>query len=243
LVSLHVGDRPEHVIEKRRRLCAALNLDFDRYRVPREVGGDAVRIVSSGEAGAGRDRLENWIPKTDALVVAEPGITIAITAADCAPIVIYDPDNHVGALVHAGGTGTSAAIAAKAVRFLEAKCAGRPAALLAGVGPAIGPCCYEITEDIAAQISAGFPYPAPVVQQRGGRWYANLEDANRQQLLASGLSGDHIDVCGLCTACRTDEFYSDRKEGRPTGRFVAFLCLRRFASTARGRSGLACCPA
>ncbi|UCH33108.1 MAG: peptidoglycan editing factor PgeF [Armatimonadota bacterium] len=225
-LSLHVGDSPERVIENRRRLCLALDLDFRKYTVPQEIGGDAIHVVSDRDAGAGRVTLEDWIPGTDALVVAEPGITIAITVADCAPIVLYDAENHIGALVHAGGSGTSAAIAAKAVRFLAAQCGSRPAALLAGIGPAIGPCCYEVTEEIARDVSAGFPYREPVVQQRNGRWYANLEEANRQQLVESGLDEDRVERCGLCTACRTDEFYSDRQEGRPTGRFVAVLCLR-----------------
>jgi len=87
-----------------------------------------------------------------------------------------------------------------------------------GVGPAIGRCCYQVSEEVARAVG--------VAERRERKWYADLAEANRRQLLAAGVREGNIELSGICTACHADEFFSERKLGRPTGRFAAFVALR-----------------
>ncbi|UCC68356.1 MAG: peptidoglycan editing factor PgeF [Armatimonadota bacterium] len=226
-LGLHVDDDPERVIENRRRVCQVLGVDFERCTFAQQVHGDSIRMVTAAEAGAGRARFEDGIPKTDGLVVGEPGVTVAVLVADCVPILLYDPENHVGAAVHAGWCGTARGIAARAVRLLAEECGSRPAALIVALGPAIGSCCYQVGAEVVAGLTRGFDYQEPVAERRGGNWHADLAKANLQQLTTVGVLAKNIEPSGVCTSCDSAEFYSDRKLGRPTGRFGAFISLRR----------------
>ena len=217
-VGLHVGDDCEAVVENRRRVCRALGVEFEGCTFAQQVHGDRICEVSGGQVGAGRTRFVDGIPETDGLVVAGPGAAVAVVVADCVPMMMYDPERHVGGVVHAGWRGTAAGIAGKAVRFLGERCGSRPEAVLAGVGPAIGPCCYEVSEEVAGKVG--------VAEVRDGKWYADLAEANRGQLCGAGVRAESIEVAGMCTACHSEEFYSERRLGRPTGRFGAFLALR-----------------
>jgi YfiH family protein len=142
------------------------------------------------------------------------------------PLLFYDPVQHVGAAVHAGWRGTAAGIAGAAVRYLRERAGCRPDDLRVGLGPAIGPCCYQVSADVAQQLSTAFPYAQPVASVRDGAWYLDLPLANRQQLLAAGVTEKQCEEAGICTACHADEFFSERKLGRPTGRISAFVLLR-----------------
>ena len=225
-LGLHVGDDGERVIENRRRVCRALGVDFDATTFAQHVHGANVHMVQVEEAGAGRTRFEDGIPDADGLVLNEPGVTVVVLAADCVPILLYDPDNHITAAVHAGSRGTAAGIAHRAVRFLVEECGSRGAALVAGVGPAIGPCCCRVNRDMVEALLRGFDYTEPVAEKREGGWCYDLARANVQQLTAGGMVPENIECAGICNSCQSDEFYSDLKLGRPTGRFGAFASLR-----------------
>ena len=149
----------------------------------------------------------------DGLVVTRPGPVVAVLSVDCVPIILYHPARHVGAVVHVGWRGTAAGIAARAVDFLHARCGCDPSELRVGLGPSIGPCCYQVSRPVAEEIAAGFAYSAPVVAGRHDSWWADLASANRQQLLARGVPAANLEAAGLCTACHSRAFFSERKLG------------------------------
>ncbi len=224
-LALHVGDGAHHVIENRRRVCASLGLDFRTLTFAQQVHADAVRVVTRDQAGAGRERFEDGIPQADGLVAAESGIALAVVVADCVPLIFYDPTNRVIGAVHAGWRGTAAGIAAKIVRCLAEEFGTAPGDLVVGLGPAIGSCCYRVSAEVIEALNQS-GYPAPVAERRGESWFADLAAANQQQLAAAGLAADKIELSGICTSCNHDEFFSERKLGRPTGRFAAIVALR-----------------
>lgn len=233
-LGLHVGDDPEAVIENRRRVCAAVGADFQAYTVSAQVHGANVALVAPVQVGAGRLDLTDAIPDVDGLVILQPGVMVSVLSADCVPLIFYDPARHVGAVVHAGWRGTAAGIAGRTVHFLEDQCSCRPEDLLVGLGPSIGPCCYEVSEEVARRVaeSAGVGTLAGPPASGGRRQvgnlshhYADLAGASRRQLLAAGVHAEHVEDCGLCTSCHAEEFFSERKLGRPTGRFSTFALL------------------
>lgn len=162
----------------------------------------------------------------DALVTNLPGITLLVRVADCVPILLYDPVSRVVAAVHAGWKGTLAGIVSAAVREMMSRYGSRPSDLLAGIGPSIGPCCFEVGEDVAGRFRSGFAGAGRCMMMNCRSITIDLPEANRLQLLGSGVLPGNIEVAGLCTSCRSDIFFSHRGEQGKTGRFGLFAGLR-----------------
>jgi YfiH family protein len=190
-----------------------------------------------------------WTPeslhKADALITCEPGIALALSFADCAPILLYDPVKHVLALVHGGWRGTARGVVMASVEAMIRYSGCRPDNIYAGIGPAIGSCCYEITESIYQLFTGQLQFDeAPTRQayrkrvresvvctrlrlaEREGL-YLDLSSTNRNQLLMCDLLPEHIEVAGICTGCNTDRFFSHRKEQGKTGRFPVIVALSK----------------
>jgi YfiH family protein len=139
--------------------------------------------------------------------------------ADCTPVLLADPERRVVAAVHAGWRGSAVRAAGAAVEALLDAFGSRPQDIVAGIGPAVGPCCYTVGQD--------------VVEAFGDRSELFSEDqkldlwtANRQALIEAGVPADQIEVAGICTQCQADRFFSHRaNQGQPAGRFAAVIRL------------------
>jgi YfiH family protein len=147
--------------------------------------------------------------------------------ADCTPVWLYDPVQRAIGLAHAGWRGTVVGAARATVAAMQSAYGCRPADLLAGIGPAIGPCCYEVGEDVAQAIDGAFSEAAGrlLSPQTNGKWHLDLWAANRHTLMQAGVQ--QIEVAGICTACHTDEWFSHRAERGRTGRIGALIGLKR----------------
>ena len=167
--------------------------------------------------------------EADALVTSRAGQPLAIFTADCVPLVLCDPVGQRVAAVHAGWRGTAAGVARVALEALVARGA-RPADVLVALGPAIGPCCYEIDAPVVDRLAATFPSRAPgwLAPRGPGKWLLDLWRANRDQLVDAGVPAEGIDVLGLCTYCRPELFYSYRRgEHGPGARLVTLVAPAR----------------
>lgn len=205
-----VGDDPDRVAENWRRLEAATGLVFARVR---QVHG-ARAVLAGAPTGPGEE--------ADAVLSATPGLAACVSVADCVPVLLADPATGTVAAVHAGWRGTAAGAAAAGVRALLGRGA-RPGDLLAAVGPSIGPCCYEVSPDLAGRFRAEL---GPETVREGPRPRLDLWRANRLGLLGAGMSPERIEVLGRCTACEAPTFYSHRRDGGRTGRQAAFIAPR-----------------
>jgi YfiH family protein len=212
-----VGDEPTAVAENHRRICRALGVDAASIASGYQVHGASVALIGSQDRGRVR-------PETDVLLTDRPGIPLMQRFADCVPLVLYDPVRRAVGLAHAGWRGTAQGVAIRAVRAMGQAFGSRPGDVVAGVGPSIGPCCYEIGPEVTARIRAGFQEgDGWLVPQITGAIHLDLWAANRQQLEAAGVG--QTEVSGLCTACHTDEFFSHRAEKGRTGRFGVLAVL------------------
>jgi YfiH family protein len=158
----------------------------------------------------------------DAAVTSIRGIILAVQTADCVPILIADKEGRLVAAVHAGWRGTAARIAETTVSRVIVKFGAQPANLVAAIGPHIGPCCYEVGEEVAA----AFPDAASIERRR--EWtkpHLNLSEANRRQLLSQGIPEANIDITSLCTKCRDDLFHSYRRDGTRMGHLLSVIGL------------------
>ncbi len=218
------GDAPGSV--RRRIAVVAGTLDFDPDCVccAMQVHGDSVQCVNV------MPKADSAAPcrvcgEHDALITDRPGITLLIRVADCVPIVLYDPVRRVVAVVHAGWKGTVADIAAATVLRMAVHYGCRAGDILAGIGPSIGPCCFEVGEDVADQFLNTFFGDNCVLAGKGAA-RVDLPGANRAALLRSGVLPGNIEMSGYCTACSLDIFFSHRGEQGDTGRFGLFAGLR-----------------
>ncbi|HSL48775.1 MAG TPA: peptidoglycan editing factor PgeF [Candidatus Deferrimicrobiaceae bacterium] len=181
----------------------------------RQVHGAAVlRVERGGLAGP-----------ADALATGRPGLPLAISTADCLPIVLYDARAGRLAAVHAGWRGTVQAVARAAVAELVA--AGSAATeLVVAIGPSIGPCCYEVDAPVIDRFEAAFPgaREAWFLPKGPGKWMLDLWRANVDQLIGAGVPPERVDLLRLCTGCRPDLLFSYRRE-KGAGRLVAVAAL------------------
>jgi len=149
----------------------------------------------------------------DALVTNEPHNWIGIRTADCVPILIADPDHRAVATVHAGWRGTVASIATHTIDRLTREYGSEPRRLLVAIGPAIGPCCFEVGPEVALQFHSSSRT-------------VDLPDENRKRLLDAGIPTERIDVIRLCTVCTgPGQFHSFRRDRDQSGRMVSAICI------------------
>ena len=163
-------------------------------------------------------------PRADGAVTGRPFLFLVVKTADCLPLLLADPDRRGVAAVHCGWRGTAQGIAEKAVRLLQERCGCDPRSLRAGLGPCIGPSCYEVGEDVRqAFLRGSLPLdvfrPAPGGR---GKYFLDLAAANVFQLKRAGLQESHLGLSGLCTHCRPD-FCSYRRDPVQAGRSINFI--------------------
>lgn len=163
-----------------------------------------------------RDREET----ADALVSAERGLSIGVRTADCVPLLLLDSRTHAVGAIHAGWRGTAAQIVRRTIEKLQADFRSDPQDIYAAIGPCIRACCYEVSADVAAQLSR---WPASVVQPAASKPHVELAAANRAQLIESGLRPARVFDSELCTSCRLDRFFSFRREPQNTGRMLSAI--------------------
>jgi YfiH family protein len=160
-------------------------------------------------------------PPADAAVANEPGLLLGIETADCLPVLVVDPRRRAVAAAHAGWRGTAAGVARAAVDALVRAGSDR-ADLIAALGPGIGPCCYEVGDELQSTFAPEFFRPGP-----RGRAHLDVRAANRRQLEEAGLRPDRIHSVDDCTYCRSDLYHSYRRNGRAAGRMINFVGFAR----------------
>ncbi len=206
-----VGDEPGRVARNWALLERETGLSFARVR---QVHG--ARVVRADAAGTSGE-------EADVVVSRAPGLAACVSVADCVPVLLADPETGAVAAVHAGWRGTLARAAVEGVRALAAEAGAPPGRLLACVGPAIGPCCYEVSPELAARFRAELD-PGVVVEAARPR--LDLWAANALLLRAAGLGATRVEVLCRCTSCERELFFSHRRDGGQTGRQTAFIAPR-----------------
>lgn len=167
---------------------------------------------------ATEERIGKEAPDGDALTTDRPHLLIAVSTADCVPVLLFDPVHRAVSAIHAGWRGTVLNISGKAVREMALRYGSEPSTLLAGIGPCIGPCCYEVGEEVWGEIERVYdPGPEIVIHEDAGKTMVDLARLNALQLSEAGLNPDKIGFSGLCTACLPGLFYSYRRDKKTNG--------------------------
>jgi YfiH family protein len=178
----------------------------------KQIHSDIVHSIeepcSSTELGSG-----------DALMTASPSVTVSIRTADCVPILLADPRSRSVAAVHAGWKGTQQQIVRRTVEAMVREFGAVASNIRAAIGPAIGPCCYEVSQDVAEQFAQYLPEWSGT-----GKTHLPLARFNRWQLIEAGVPAQNIDLDELlCTRCDPTRFESFRRDGELSGRMHAVI--------------------
>jgi len=197
----HVGDEPERVAENRRRLQAALGLPAPPCWLEQ----------THGTAVADADHCSTT-PRADAAIATRPGAVCAVLTADCLPVVISSGRGERIGVAHAGWRGLLAGVIGRTVERLQQS----DDSLMAWLGPAIGPECFEVGEEVRTAFIAADPGAADAFRPSpAGRWLADLYALARRTLSQHGVhavyGGEH------CTFTDANRFFSYRRDG-VTGR-------------------------
>jgi hypothetical protein len=212
-LSFSVGDRAERVAGNRKRVRKMLALPA--LTSLKQVHGTEAVVISNGKR-----RDTTGTPETetgDILLTDRPGQGLLIKQADCQSVILCDPQRRAVANLHCGWRGNVRGVIGEGVRKMQALYGSDPAALLAALGPSLGPCCAEF-------IHYKEELPPEAWQYQVRPFYFDHWEWSRDQLRAAGVRGENIALAGICTACNTEEFYSYRKE-KVTGRFGTVVGL------------------
>ena len=165
-------------------------------------------------AGRGHASMTDALPGTDGLICTAPGVVLMAHAADCTILFFFDPVKRCIGLAHAGWRGAVAGMGPLMVEALL-KLGCRPQNIRAALAPTIGPCCYQVGENVIEQVPQ--EWRAQVIHRAAAAYYFDLPELQRLQLQAAGIKAENLIKSDFCTACRPDLFYSYRAAGKPVG--------------------------
>ena len=214
--SLNLGgstsDSTENVKINNNRFFEALGVKPEQIAKSHQVHGCEILKVTAG------GRFEGY----DALITNEKNIQLAVTIADCTPVLVYDPVNHAVAAIHAGWRGTAHNIVSKTVKALTMEYGSDPRNCFAYVGTCIDECSFEVGEEVAVNFESQHKRWDPSLK----KFFINLKLANTDQLLLAGLVSDHICISAYSSVLNNEDYFSYRHEKGLTGRMLATIGMK-----------------
>jgi len=224
--SLNLGtttlDQQHNVEGNRNLLTRAFGITQEALVTVRQVHGNDVLVIDEPN----EDTSHFLGIESDAIITNQPGLMIGVCVADCAPILLLDPEKRVIAAVHAGWQGTASRLVSKAVAGMKHQFGCNPALLQAAIGPCISPCCYEVDAPVKQAFDLnGLSWDDCAEQCGEGKWRMDISAANRGLLREAGVPDSSIQSSDMCVSCQRELFFSYRRDHGETGRQMGFIML------------------
>ncbi len=225
----------ETIFGRRSEFLAALGLDYAKVQTNlvgvRQLHTATVRTVGPEAYGANLN-WDNPLPDCDGVITDQPGVPLMTIHADCPAILLYDPVRKIAGTLHSGWRGTVGKIGLEGVRQMVEVYGSHPKDILAGIGPSIGPCCYQVGEPVLSEVNRAFgPELAAelLIKQPDGSHHFDLWQAIYNTLLEAGLNPANIEQSKVCTLCENETFFSYRAtppdQRHNYGQFTAVVVL------------------
>lgn len=209
-LSCTVGDNEEIVKENRNYFFDRLGLSTSQIAFQKQIHSDIIKFIETpGSVG-----------ESDAMITKKSGIGLAISAADCTPIFIYDPEKSIIAAVHSGWKGTQKQILKKVLSNLDYHFKSGPENLYVYIGPSISQMNYEVGEDVAIL----FDQKYFLLKEK--KIYLDVGRANYDMLLNFGIPKENIEVSEFCTFKEAELLHSYRRDGNRSGRMLGVIALK-----------------
>ena len=228
-LAFHVGDDPQKVHKNRQLLASTLDISLNNFTFGKQIHGSIVKIITEKLRGSGALEQQTAIEATDALVTNIPNICLIILVADCVPILFLDPKKNVIGAAHAGWRGTVKGVVQNTVKTFLERFGSSPKDIIVGIGPSIGPCCYEVGPEVITQVEDTFSSKKGYIDNKtpDGKGYLNLWEANKTLLGEMGIPENNIESARTCTHCNHNSFFSHRYQKKGAGRFGTGIMLKR----------------
>lgn len=210
-LSLRVGDDVAHVHENRSRFLAALGATESSTAFAAQCHSATITHVD-------RPGIH---PSCDALMTRAKGVALAVSIADCVPILLAHRSGSVVAAVHAGWRGSKQRILSNTIGRMKREYGIHPGDLLVFIGPCAGPCCYEVGPEVYSL------FHGSTVRHVDGKSTLDLTEENRRQGEMAGVPSAQIEADGRCTICGSDLFHSYRRDGDASGRMLAAIMISK----------------
>ncbi len=219
------GDERDNVEKNYERLCAEAGIDVSHLVLSRQTHTNNVMAVDKSHCGTGYNKPS--FSDVDGLITAQSGVALVTQYADCTPLLFCDPVRRVCATSHAGWRGTASKIGQVTVEKMVSEFGCKREDIVAGIGPCIAECCYEVDSPVFDAFIENGINPDGVFSktEKEGHYMLNLRAANKQILIESGIIEDNIDVSDICTCCNCDELHSHRATGGKRGNLAAIIEL------------------
>ena len=226
---LYSADEPSAVRKNLEILAEAIELPVENIYMPHQTHQDKIVSIDHAFLELDKSLQQQQLEGVDALVTNLPNVCVAVSTADCVPVLIYAPDQKVVAAIHAGWRGTVLRIAQQTIALLVRAYGCDPKQMVAGIGPSISQKAFEVGEEVVAAFAdAGFPMERILCwNPKTGKGHIDLWEANRLQLLEAGLSSEHVEISGICTYANCEDYFSARRLGIRSGRIVSGLFLKK----------------
>jgi polyphenol oxidase len=191
-------------------------LDASRVAMGKQVHGKLVSMVDQASV----------VANTDGVMTKTPGLALGVLVGDCVPLLFADPVSRSVAAVHAGWRGTLANISSETIHMMKQQ-GSSPKDIVVSIGPHIGACCYSIDSHRMNMFQDAYGNDPRMGSFWDNSWHLDLGYINALQLMAVGVSKDHIDAPIMCTSCQIDRFYSYRKDTKETfGEMIGVIAVQ-----------------
>ncbi len=212
-LGMSVNDTRENVIKNRELFFSALGIELSQLVISKQVHGNEVFVADAPIITEGYD----------ALITNKPNVFLAISIADCTPILICDTKNKAVAAIHAGWKGTVAAIVSITLQKMNTVYGTNGADCVAYVGACIGYSNFEVGEEVALHFDKAFKR----YDEQKQKWFVDLKAANKQQLLDFGVLSQNIEISNYCTVKDKELFFSHRRDKGVSGRMMVVIGINK----------------
>ena len=222
-LGMNRGDEEDRVIENWNRFLASAGIYTKSFVCGKQVHGNRVCIVSEADLRPAYGK--GIMHECDGYVTSNADVPLAVFMADCVPVLMEDPVNHVIGAVHSGWRGTVSDIEKSAVdAFISL--GSRPGDIRAAIGPAIDRCCFEVGYEVIDAVKDLIGEDAErYCSKRNDKYMLDLRGVVRHRLIMLGLMAENIDIVGECTMCHPDRYFSHRYSAGERGSLAAVICM------------------
>lgn len=213
--SLNLGkstnDDPSNIQTNRTLFFGQLDIPLNQIALSKQVHGNQVLLVEQPGVEEGYD----------ALITNRENIFVAVSIADCLPVLIYDERNHAVAAIHAGWRGTVGQITTATLHQMNKVFGTNGSDCKAYIGACIGANAFEVGPEVAFQFDDSFKKKG-----KNNKYFVDIKAANFKELLAAGVHTSNIEISPYCTVEHNHLFFSHRKENGITGRMMAVIGMK-----------------
>lgn len=221
------GDEDGRVEENYRRLAEVMEIPFESLVLSKQIHETKIEKVTYEEKGNGIIYPNKW-ESADGIYTTELDIALVTHYADCVPLFFYSKAHQIIGLAHAGWRGTVGEIGPKMIEIWTDQEKIDRDTIEVAIGPSIGPCCFEVHEDVAEAFMQKFLEHIDIVEKlESGKYKINLWEYNRQLLIEAGVQPEKIYMSQICTCCGHETFYSHRYTQGKRGTLGAIMYLRK----------------